>query len=95
MVRCEFCNLEFADDSTCGSCALYNAAVAAQRAAAMSVAKAFNPRCTKPWLNDHGIFAWIDGHTVRVGTAAMAAPFVALTAAVRIVTHFDLREEAK
>jgi len=84
-MRCEMCNCELNSSDECPSCNLYNAAVRAQQAAAKQIAEDFNPRADRAWLNEHGVFAYLDGVTVQPGTPAMAAPFVALTAVVRTV----------
>jgi len=101
-MRCEYCNTDMIPLPVkkgrrpwyeCPSCTLYNAAVAAQKAAAACIAKAFDPTATDAWLNEYGVFAWINspaGHRVcdQVGTKEEAAPFVALTGGARKVTAF-------
>ena len=88
MSRCDFCNRTLTEWDTCDACDLYNAAVAAQKAAAQSVALSFDDGATDAWLNQYGVFAWVDGVTMQVGTPEQAAPFVALTGQSRRVTAF-------
>lgn len=74
----------------CRSCQTYNAAVAAQKAAAMAIATDRRSNAQGAWLNEHGIFAWVGGVVLQLGTKAEAAPFVALTTLAREVkTHWD------
>ena len=77
------CGKRMSQCELCPSCVLYNAAVAAQKAAADSVAREQNPNAKDAWLNEHGIFAFVDGVATQVADARAAAPFVALTAAAR------------
>jgi hypothetical protein len=86
MDRCEFCSCVLLANGDCRSCNLYNAAVVAQQAAALHIAKTVEPRASRAWLNEYGVFAWVRGKAVRVGTSEQAAPFVALTSAARRVT---------
>ena len=74
----------------CPSCDLYNAAVNAQQVAAFRIAQSRFPRVeeSEAWLNEHGVFAYVDGIARQVGTEEEAAPFVALTGAARKVTVF-------
>lgn len=72
----------------CPSCELYNAAVAAQQAAAASLAEAHGVR-GRTWLNQYGIFVQPDGvePTVTLGTALDARPFAELTTLARAVRY--------
>ena len=83
--RCDFCGSPVISNGECPSCLAYNAAVAAQKVAAMEIARAFNARAQRAWLNEHGVFAWVRGKAVQVALADIAAPFVALTGAARKV----------
>jgi hypothetical protein len=101
-MRCEHCNTDMIPLPVkkgrrpwyeCPSCLLYNAAVAAQKAAAAVIAKEIDPTATDAWLNEHVVFAWINGPDGRrvcdqVGTKEEAAPFAALTGSTRKVTKF-------
>lgn len=80
---CDYDGMRVPHGKQCPSCELYNAAVAAQRAAAADIATERNPKAESAWLNEHGIFAFVDGATVQLGTPEEAAPFVALTTAAR------------
>ena len=74
----------------CRSCQTYYAAVAAQQAAAVALATTRRESATGAWLNEHGVFAWVDGIVMQLGTKAEAAPFVALTSIARDVkVHWD------
>lgn len=56
----------------------------------MALATSRRPEATGAWLNQFGIFAWVDGVVRQLGTKAEAAPFVALTTAARDVkVHWD------
>jgi len=72
----------------CPSCELYNAAVHAQRTAAQYIAKQKAPGAKRAWLNAYGVFAWVDGVAVQLGTPEEAAPFSGLTTATILVTKF-------
>lgn len=79
-----WCGSALEDDREhCPSCELYNAAVAAQRAAAQSIAEARFPGAKDAFLNVHGVMAWVGGVCMEVGSASEAAPFAKLTGAVR------------
>ena len=83
--RCDFCSSPVIPNGECPSCELYNAAVRAQKAAAMSIAKSINPRATGAYLNEYGVLAWVNGQCVFIAGPKVSAPFVALTAATRLV----------
>lgn len=91
--RCDFCGTPLREPSEarrvdrCPSCELYNAAVDAQQAAAKSIAEDRYPKAERAWLNSHGIYAFVDGKAIEVGTAEEAAPFAALTTAARKVSY--------
>lgn len=91
--RCDFCGTTLREpsrprvDDKCPSCELYNGAVAAQQAAAKSISEDRFPGSERPWLNQYGIFAFLNGRTIEVGTAEEAAPFAALTTAARKVSY--------
>jgi hypothetical protein len=87
MTRCELCGYEVTR-ALCPSCELYNAAVAAQNAAAKAIARARQPHAINAFLNEHGVFAYLDGGCIQLATAEEAAPFAALTTAARVVTSF-------
>lgn len=76
--RCKVCNV-WKTKRDCQACGLYNAAVAAQNAAANRIAKDTDPRAVNAWLNEFGVFAWVNGVTVQLAPAYHAAPFAALT----------------
>jgi hypothetical protein len=63
----------------CRSCALYNAAVAGAETAAQRFAESVDPRAKRAWVNQYGIFAYVDGVSVQLGSAEEAAPFDQLT----------------
>ena len=94
-MRCEFCSTtlvkrESTGDWHCPSCELYNAAVAALKAAAGSIARNRQPKAKDAWLNEYGVFAWVDGVVMQLGAPEEAAPFNALTgAAARVTTFMD------
>ena len=90
-IRCEGCGTAHPRKERCPSCDLYNAAVTAQNAAALEIARNYHPHARDAWLNEHGIFAWIDGVTVQVGSKEQAAPFTAMTSAARRVITFQPR----
>lgn len=73
---------------SCASCAIYNAAVAAEHAAAESIARERYPGAERAWLNRHGVFAFVDNICTRVGSAEEAAVFVGLTTRARAVENF-------
>lgn len=77
---CDHCYNKARTRDRCVCCERYNAAVAAQGAAALALAQA---RCTgkvtRAWLNEHGVFAEVRGRTLQIGTAEEAAPFHELT----------------
>lgn len=86
----------------CPRCELYNAGVAAQRAAAMHIATAKTGKkaVSLAYLNEYGIFAEIrngEGHIefVKVGTSQEAEPFVALTSKCLDVQAFARFTESK
>lgn len=81
---CEDCGIQLVGN-VCPSCELYNAAVAAQHAAAESIAKSAHPDAERAWLNQYGVFAWVDGVSQEVAGPNVSAPFVALTQAARDV----------
>ena len=84
MTRCE-CGSKVATGNRCPSCVLYNAAVEAQKAAASYLAKEFHPRASRAWMNEHGVFAWLNGHTMQVAGPKVSAPFErAITASRRV-----------
>ncbi len=74
-MRCDFCGHLIVASRPCPSCILYNAAVAAEKAAAESLAKAFDWRAKDAWLNQFGVFAFVNGKTVQVAGPKVAAPF--------------------
>lgn len=84
LMICENCDTEMIDNR-CPSCDLYDAAVVAQGMAAHEIATARFPGARNAWLNEHGIFAFVESCSVQVGTAEEAAPFAALTTACRAV----------
>jgi hypothetical protein len=84
---CESCNTELFR-GVCPSCDLYDAAVAAQRAAAEWIARSKNPRAERAWLNQYGVFAFVDGVAAQLASAEEAAPFAALTTQARQVRVF-------
>jgi hypothetical protein len=94
-MRCEFCCTHLVKrastgDWHCPSCELYNAAVAALKAAAESIARNRQPKAKDAWLNEYGVFAWVDGVVTQLGAPEETAPFVALTkAATRVTTFLD------
>lgn len=94
-MRCEYDGTELTPRERCPSCELYNAGVMAQQAAAAHIAMSYHLRAKDAWLNDHGVFAWIDGVTVQVGTPEQAAPFIDVTRAARRVTEFRRATPAK
>ena len=85
--RCEYDGAEVVN-GYCPSCELYNAGVHAQQAGASYLAKQKHPRAVHAWLNEYGVFAWVNGVSLQVGTPEEAAPFVELTAAARRVKTF-------
>lgn len=89
------CGRAYARNGTCPSCELYNAAVEAQQVAAQRIARAFHKRAIGAWLNEHGVFADINGIKRQVGSPEQAAPFVALTGAARRVITFYGDEKLK
>jgi hypothetical protein len=98
-MRCEYCNHPFRTDQdgdfVCDSCDLYNAAVAAQKAAAQHIATAFDRRAKNAWLNEFGVFAQIgELMAVQVGTPEQAAPFFELTGEARRVKKFQTKDPA-
>jgi len=97
------CSAEEADPG-CASCVLYNAAVSAIKAAALSIANARHDgkRIKDAWINPSGCFGYVDGICVQIATAAEVAPFTALTqlaikaGASRLATPIlENREEAR
>lgn len=88
MTRCEYCNHPLNCWDTCDSCDLYNAAVAAQKAAAQHIAISFDDDAKDAWLNEYGVFAWVNGVVQQVGTPEQSAPFVALSGQARKVKKF-------
>lgn len=72
----------------CPSCELYNAAVAAQQAAARSLAES-RGKPGRAWLNEHGIFVQPDAiePTITLGTPEEARPFAELTTLARAVRY--------
>jgi hypothetical protein len=92
-MRCEFCCTTLVKrastgDRHCPSCELYNAAVAGLKAAADSIARNRQPKAKDAWLNEYGVFAWVDGVVMQLGSPEETAPFVALTKAATRVTAF-------
>jgi hypothetical protein len=78
--RCGNCSTTLREsDDGCPACELYNAAVAAQGAAARQLASDRFPRSERAWLNEFGVFAFLNGHSIEVASAAEAKPFAALT----------------
>jgi hypothetical protein len=88
---CAACGRALAPDEACPSCLLYNAAVAAQHAAAKQIANDHVPPAKDAWLNEHGVFGWVGGVCKQIGTKQMAAPFVALTGQARRVIAFQVK----
>jgi hypothetical protein len=78
-------------DRYCPSCELYNAAVHAQQEAARYIATSKVSAAAGAWLNEYGVFAWVDGKTVQLGSKEEAAPFAALTGATIRVKTFCAR----
>jgi len=98
MSRCDFCCTRVVKrastgDWHCPSCELYNAAVAGLKAAADSIARNRQPKAKDAWLNEYGVFAWVDGVVMQLAAPEETAPFVALTKAATQVTKF-LDEDA-
>lgn len=91
-IRCEGCGVSHSPREACPSCNLYNAAVTAQNAAAQEIARNYDPSARDAWLNEHGVFAWIDDVTVQVGSFYEAQPFVRMTAAARHVVTFQTKK---
>jgi hypothetical protein len=85
-MTCSFCNCQL-DGRNCQSCTLYNGAVVAQKFAAQEIAQQRDATARDAWLNEHGIFAWVRTKTgqvtMQLGSPEEAAPFVALTQAMR------------
>lgn len=88
MKLCGACECHEVTREVCPSCELYNAAVDAQRRAATAIAKSRRPTATDAWINPHGVFAWVGGIAMQVGTAEEAAPFAELTTRARVVNCF-------
>lgn len=84
---CIHCGERLAGGAYCRGCALYNAAVDAQRAAAESFARAIDHRAKDAWLNEYGIFAWVDGVVHEFAGSTEVAPFAALTSAALAVAR--------
>jgi len=82
-------------DGVCLSCELYNAAVHAMQAAAQYIAQQKAPTATGAWLNEYGVFAWVDGKTIQLGSKEEAAPFCELTGATFRVKVFMPRHPPK
>lgn len=84
-MRCENCGGELtkvARHFECmKACALYNAGVAAQGAAAKDIALQRFPGSTDAYLNEYGIWARVAEVMTMVGLPEEAAPFVELTSA--------------
>lgn len=88
MMICKYCGTEVKETHVgnltshpdCAGCQVYNAAVAAQWAAARRLAK---DRCsgevTHAWVNEYGFFATVDGTTEQIGSAEEAKAFDELT----------------
>lgn len=77
-------------DGYCPSCELYSAAVHAQKTAAQHIASEKVPGARDAWLNEYGVFAYVDGVSVQVGTPEEAAPFDQMTnAACRVVKFME------
>lgn len=92
--RCDFCGsrvVELPKKSKrhvqrcrCPGCELYNAAVAAQGAAAARLAEQRHPppaSIGRTWVNEYGFFAEIDGVHTQILSAKEATPFAELTTA--------------
>lgn len=88
-VRCKYDGRDLAEGEPCPECKMYNAAVAAQEAAALRIAKDFDPTTVRAWLNTHGVFADTSTVTKQVGTPEQAAPFLMLTGHARLVQTFQ------
>jgi len=90
-MQCEFCSNDMQDER-CPSCELYDAACDAQDAAAKSIAASRtkpHAKIGRAWLNDHGIFAMIDGIAEQLGTPEEAAAFDCTTRARAITTFWE------
>jgi hypothetical protein len=76
MSRCHHCNVEM-KKKRCPRCDLYNAACVAASAAAEYIAKRRHGKkhIEAPWLNVYGIYAYVDGINLQVGSADEAKPF--------------------
>lgn len=95
VMRCSGCGHQVVN-RRCDSCNLYNAAVAAQRAAASAIAKAIQPDARGAYLNEYGVFAWVGDRLMQLGTPEQAAPFASLTTAARATkTFWDPRKRRK
>jgi hypothetical protein len=82
-MMCEYCGCEtrspWKHGTGCASCDLYNAAIAAQKAAAECMARdAGADPDGRAWLNEYGVFAVIKGVHTMIAPPSHAAPFVAL-----------------
>lgn len=77
---CDHCHNKARTRERCVCCERYNAAVAAQGAAALSIAQSrMKGKVDRAWLNEHGIFAEQNGRIRQIGTAEEAEPFHELT----------------
>ena len=86
-MRCSNCCTELRGRD-CPSCELYNAAVEAQQAAAHAIARNRAPKAARAWLNEYGVWAFVDSVATQLGTPEEAAPFAQLTANARKVAVF-------
>jgi hypothetical protein len=65
------------ENGTCPGCELYNAAVAAQQAAAKRIADYHD--ATDGLVNEYGFFGWVDNVYTQLRSKEEAAPFAKLT----------------
>jgi hypothetical protein len=87
-VRCSNCNTELRHIDGCPRCLLYNAAVAATRAAAAVIARGRYSKAEDAYMNEYGVLAWVDGVCDFVGGPWETAPFMALIKAALAVDGF-------
>ena len=92
MSRCSNCSTTLREsDDGCPACELYNAAVAAQGAAAQHLASDRFPGSGRAWLNEYGAFAYLHGQCVTVASASETKPFAALTSEALRLRSFPRR----
>lgn len=92
MSRCGNCSTTLREgDDGCPACELYNAAVAAQGAAAQHLASDRFPGSERAWLNEFGVFAFLHGRSITVASAEEAKPFAALTSEALRLRRFPRR----